>query len=129
MDTYKIVRFYAPHLHKGTRKVMGGLSLEDAQTHCKDPKTRKEGQWVDGYTKEWGDKMIPENVFNKVNPIAHYSKDELIAQIRDERRSLIPLIAQKRLVLTQLKGITKQIKHHNQTILYLSGELAKLTED
>ena len=73
--------------------------------------------------------MNPENVFHKSNPIAHYSKDELIAQIRDERRSLIPLIAQKRLVLTQLKGITKQIKHRNQSILYLSGELAKLTED
>lgn len=29
-----------------------GLSLEEAQEHCKDPKTRKAGEWFDYYTEE-----------------------------------------------------------------------------
>lgn len=50
MDTYKIVRFYAPHLNRNNRVVKTGLTLEQAQAWCKDPSTRKEGQWFDGYT-------------------------------------------------------------------------------
>ena len=52
METYEIRRFYAPSQNKSSRRIMGGLSLEEAQSHCKDPKTRKEGIWFDGYTKE-----------------------------------------------------------------------------
>lgn len=50
MDTYKIVRHYR---HKYTTRVIKrGLTLEEAQAHCRDPKTRKEGVYFDGYTKE-----------------------------------------------------------------------------
>lgn len=51
METYKIVRFYAPHLNKRPRRIMGGLTLEQAQEHCNNPKT-KNGEWFDGYTRE-----------------------------------------------------------------------------
>ncbi len=54
MTTYKIVRFYAPGI-KGEghrRTIKRGLSLEEAQKHCNDPKTAKKGVYFDGYTKE-----------------------------------------------------------------------------
>ena len=50
--TYKIVRFYAPHLNKSSRVIQRGLTLEEAQSHCKDPDTRKAGEWFDGYDAE-----------------------------------------------------------------------------
>jgi len=50
VDNYKIVRFYAPHLNRDNRVIKTGLTLEQAQAWCKDPSTRKEGQWFDGYT-------------------------------------------------------------------------------
>ena len=50
MDTYKIVRFYRV---SGRRKIIHrGVSLEVAQLHCNDPKTRRAGVWFDGYEKE-----------------------------------------------------------------------------
>lgn len=57
MTTYKIVRFYSPEAQargKRSHAVRGkrGLTLEEAQAHCKDPKTRKEGEYFDGYTAE-----------------------------------------------------------------------------
>ena len=50
--TYKIIRFYAPHLNKNNRVIQRGLTLEEAQAHCKDPGTRKAGEWFDGYDAE-----------------------------------------------------------------------------
>lgn len=50
--TYRITRFFAPHKRRSSRTIAKGLSLEDAQKHCADPKTRKEGEWFDGYTRE-----------------------------------------------------------------------------
>ena len=50
--TYKIVRFYAPHLNKSNRVIQRGLTLEEAQEHCKNPSTRKAGEWFDGYDQE-----------------------------------------------------------------------------
>lgn len=50
--TYKIVRFYAPHLNKTNRVIQRGLTLEQAQEHCKNPSTRKAGEWFDGYDAE-----------------------------------------------------------------------------
>ena len=50
-STYNIVRFYAPHTGRYNRTIKRGLTLEQAQAHCKDPNTRKEGEWFDGYTE------------------------------------------------------------------------------
>jgi hypothetical protein len=57
---YKIVRSY---LEGGSRTIKRGLTLEDAQAHCRDPEsssstcttaaklaiTRRKGKWFDGY--------------------------------------------------------------------------------
>jgi len=54
-DTYKIIRFYSPMAQakgKENKTVKTGLTLEEAQAHCSDPKTRREGVYFDGYTKE-----------------------------------------------------------------------------
>ncbi len=52
MKKYKIVRLYA-HAHPGhNRTIKSGLTLKEAQAHCNDPRTRKEGVWFDGYTSE-----------------------------------------------------------------------------
>ena len=63
-DTYKIVRFYFNGSKRTT--VATGLTLEQAQEHCKDPesswktctkaagkrRTKQRGPWFDGYYKE-----------------------------------------------------------------------------
>lgn len=63
MERYRIVRMY---FEGGRRVVLTGLSLEQAQEHCKDPetssstcttstgraRTRDKGPWFDGYEKE-----------------------------------------------------------------------------
>lgn len=54
MTTYKILRF----TFKGKTQVIArGLTLEEAQAHCRDPATSKREKtgfisWFDGYTKE-----------------------------------------------------------------------------
>lgn len=48
--TYKIVRFYRDE-NTPSRTIKEGLTLEQAQAHCKRPDTRGEG-WFDGYTEE-----------------------------------------------------------------------------
>ena len=47
--SYKIIRF---HITKSNRVICRGLTLEEAQAHCRNPKTRKEGVWFDGYDEE-----------------------------------------------------------------------------
>jgi hypothetical protein len=49
--TYMIVRFFRDW-HRASKVIKRGLTLEQVQTHCKDPSTRKEGQWFDGYESE-----------------------------------------------------------------------------
>lgn len=49
---YKIVRMYAPSMGKTNEVVKTGLTLEEAQNHCRDPSTRKEGEWFDGYEEQ-----------------------------------------------------------------------------
>lgn len=58
MKTYKIIRFYAPGIDKDNETVKTGLTLEEAQDHCRDPDTREDGRWFDGYNEE----DSPENV-------------------------------------------------------------------
>ena len=52
METYSIVRSYAPHLRRESEIIYTGFTLEEAQEHCSDPKTRCDEQWFDGYRKE-----------------------------------------------------------------------------
>jgi hypothetical protein len=63
MDRYKIVRMY---FKGGKRTIATGLSLEQAQAHCRDKntssstatsaaatrRTAAKGPWFDGYEKE-----------------------------------------------------------------------------
>lgn len=42
---YKIIRF---RFNKRPRTIKKGLTLKEAQAHCRDPKTRGNG-WFDGY--------------------------------------------------------------------------------
>jgi hypothetical protein len=37
---------------KRPRVMKQGLTLEQAQKHCQDPKTAKAGQWFDGYERQ-----------------------------------------------------------------------------
>lgn len=62
-DKYKIVRMYQ---RGGKRTIETGLTLEEAQEHCRDPetssktctkaanvrRTAQRGPWFDGYEKE-----------------------------------------------------------------------------
>ena len=54
MSTYKIRRFFHPSQNKSTEDVenMDGLTLEEAQEHCKDPDSQETGVYFDGYTEE-----------------------------------------------------------------------------
>jgi hypothetical protein len=63
METYKIVRGY---MQGGKRTLATGLTLEEAQAHCRNPetssrtctkasnrrRTEHRGPWFDGYEKE-----------------------------------------------------------------------------
>ena len=51
METYSIIRSYHPSLDKADKIIKTGLTLEQAQAHCRNPKTRKAGEWFDGYTE------------------------------------------------------------------------------
>jgi hypothetical protein len=64
--TYKIVRNYFNHEEHPNRVIRRGLTLEEAQEHCRDPetssktctrsenkrRTKRCGPWFDGYEKE-----------------------------------------------------------------------------
>lgn len=61
-DRYKIVRYF----NDGKRTIERGLTLEEAQAHCRDPETssktatsarakaitRRKGEWFDGYDRD-----------------------------------------------------------------------------
>lgn len=49
-EKYNIVRFFSKE-GKKSKIIKTGLSLMQAQKHCEDPTTRKEGVWFDGYQK------------------------------------------------------------------------------
>ena len=48
--TYKIIRFFQDE--RESRTIKRGLTLEEAQKHCQDPKTSGDG-WFDGYNSEY----------------------------------------------------------------------------
>jgi len=50
MATYKVVRYF--RANRKPRTIKSGLTLEQAQKHCRNPKTEKKGVYFDGYTKE-----------------------------------------------------------------------------
>jgi hypothetical protein len=51
--TYRIRRFYFNDAHTDHRKVIDtGLTLDEAQAHCKRPDTSDAGVWFDGYEAE-----------------------------------------------------------------------------
>ena len=49
--SYNIIRFYHPSVDKHSKVMKRGLTLEQAQAHCNNPKTRKDDHHFDGYTK------------------------------------------------------------------------------
>lgn len=56
MTTYKIIRFFKDE-NKPSKVIYRGLSLEDAQDHCKREDTHKKDKfgnviWFDGYDEE-----------------------------------------------------------------------------
>ncbi len=44
---YRIIRFHKDD--RPSRTIKSGLTLAEAQAHCRDPKTRKGGVYFDGY--------------------------------------------------------------------------------
>lgn len=54
METYSIIRIYHPDLNRRSRVIKKGLTLEEAQEHCQDPRTSTD-DWFDGFEKEQED--------------------------------------------------------------------------
>lgn len=52
---YRVIRFYQNE--QTPRTIKQGLTLSEAQAHCKRPDTRKEGVWFDGYDYMKGIKL------------------------------------------------------------------------
>lgn len=46
--TYNIIRMYRPDLDRSSKVIARGLTLEQAQEHCRRDDTRGDG-WFDGY--------------------------------------------------------------------------------
>ena len=45
---YKIIRFFRER-NRHNRVIKRNLTLDEAQAHCRNPATAKEGEWFDGY--------------------------------------------------------------------------------
>lgn len=53
MSTYRIIRFYRDNTHPSfpNKTILTGLSLDEAQEHCRREDTHGDG-WFDGYDHE-----------------------------------------------------------------------------
>lgn len=49
---YSIVRFYSPMDGRPNEVMQEGLTLKQAQKHCRRKDTREDGVWFDGYREE-----------------------------------------------------------------------------
>lgn len=50
---YQIIRQYMDSSHPDHHKIVKeGLTMEEAQEHCRDEETREEGVWFDSYESE-----------------------------------------------------------------------------
>jgi len=49
---YKIIRMYFPELFQNSEVIKTGLTLKEAQEHCRREDTREEGVFFDGYEEE-----------------------------------------------------------------------------
>lgn len=56
------------------------------------------------------------------------TQQQIIEDIKEQKRLLTPLIVEKSLILRKLKMTNKRIKEHKNTLFYLTDELAKLKE-
>lgn len=51
--SYKIYRFFNRSRANHFKLIKEVKTLEEAQTHCNNPKTKKQGVWFDGYSKTY----------------------------------------------------------------------------
>ena len=56
------------------------------------------------------------------------NKDEIIKNIQEQKRLREPHAKRKALLLLQLKEVSKQVKKHDNTILYLTDLLQEKRE-
>jgi len=52
METYEIIRFYSPADGRENETIKSGLTLDEAREHCRDPRTREDGVYFDGFRGE-----------------------------------------------------------------------------
>ena len=62
MKTYKLILFYAPGSPLNCETIKTGLTLKQAQAHCRRKDTREEGKWFDGYDEETSTNLEVENL-------------------------------------------------------------------
>ena len=65
--TYTIIRYYKD-IGKPSKVIKKGLTLEEAQAHCRRADTRKEGVWFDGYTESRQGVVISEVKAQAIKP-------------------------------------------------------------
>lgn len=62
--TYKIIRFF---FNSSPRTIKKGLTLEEAQEHCRRDDTHGDG-WFDGYEREWRKSLTVNDLRGRGRP-------------------------------------------------------------
>lgn len=89
--SYKIVRNYKGSYSK--RTIARGLTLEEAQAHCKDPETssstctsasalavtKRNGEWFDGYQEENPKKRSATGIMAALSEVYPDNSNELVS--------------------------------------------------